>query len=68
MHLLLYPSLSLPTDSAEEPKILKDLVGAQPAVYRATIDWFAQFFVVPQSPWDFKTRHTYYTYIEKQDL
>ncbi|WP_419600515.1 UvrD-helicase domain-containing protein, partial [Thiolapillus sp.] len=49
-------------------KILKDLVGAQPAVYRATIDWFAQFFVVPQSPWDFKTRHAYYTYIEKQDL
>ncbi|WP_308339891.1 UvrD-helicase domain-containing protein, partial [Thiolapillus sp.] len=49
-------------------KILKDLFGAQPAVYRATIDWFAQFFVVPQSPWDFKTKDAYYTYIEKQDL
>lgn len=48
--------------------ILKDLVRSHPEVAKAIIKWFAQFLVETKTEWDFKTKHDYYTHIEKQDL
>ncbi|WP_313903489.1 UvrD-helicase domain-containing protein [Rhizobium laguerreae] len=49
-------------------QILKDLVHALSAVSKAIIQWFAHFLVEPKTEWDFKTKHDFYTHIEKQDL
>lgn len=49
-------------------QILKDLVRALSEVSRAIIQWFAHFLVEPKTEWDFKTKHDFYTHIEKQDL
>lgn len=49
-------------------QILKDLVLTLTEVSRAIIQWFAHFLVEPKSEWDFKTKHDYYSHLEKQDL
>lgn len=49
-------------------QILKDLVAAMSEVSRAIIRWFAHFLVEPKSEWDFKTKHAFYSHLEKQDL
>ncbi|ANL33938.1 UvrD-helicase domain-containing protein [Rhizobium phaseoli] len=49
-------------------QILKDLVRSDPDVAKAIIKWFAQFFVEPKTEWEFKTKHDFYTHIEKLDL
>ncbi|TAZ22108.1 helicase IV [Rhizobium ruizarguesonis] len=49
-------------------EILKDLVHARPEVSKAIIKWFAHFMVEPKTEWDFKTKHEYYTHMEKHDL
>ena len=49
-------------------QILKDLVQTLTEVSRAIIQWFAHFLVEPKTEWDFKTKHAYYSHLEKQDL
>ncbi|KRB50392.1 helicase IV [Rhizobium sp. Root708] len=49
-------------------QILKDLVRALSEVSRAIIQWFAHFLVEPKTEWDFRTKHDFYTHMEKQDL
>ena len=49
-------------------QILKDLVATVSAVSKAIIQWFAHFLVEPKSEWDFKTKHAFYSHLEKQDL
>lgn len=49
-------------------QILKDLVLTLTEVSRAIIQWFAHFLVEPKTEWDFKSKHDYYTHLEKQDL
>ncbi|WP_377277306.1 UvrD-helicase domain-containing protein [Rhizobium sp. R86522] len=49
-------------------QILKDLVLTLTEVSRAIIQWFAHFLVEPKTEWDFKTKHDYYSHLEKQDL
>ncbi|TCA26245.1 UvrD-helicase domain-containing protein [Rhizobium leguminosarum] len=49
-------------------QILKDLVRTHPEVAKAIIKWFAHFLVETKTEWDFKTKHDYYTHVEKQDL
>ncbi|MGO7153203.1 UvrD-helicase domain-containing protein [Rhizobium leguminosarum] len=49
-------------------QILKDLVRTHPEVAKAIIRWFAHFLAETKTEWDFKTKHDYYTHIEKQDL
>ncbi|SFI64727.1 DNA helicase-4 [Phyllobacterium sp. CL33Tsu] len=49
-------------------QILKDLVRENYGVSRAIIQWFGHFLVEPKAEWDFKTKHEFYTHIEKQDL
>lgn len=49
-------------------QILKDLVQALSEVSRAIIQWFAHFLVEPKTEWEFKTKHDFYTHMEKQDL
>lgn len=49
-------------------QILKDLVQRMTEVSRAIIQWFAHFLVEPKTEWDFKTKHEFYTHLEKQDL
>lgn len=49
-------------------QILKDLVRSLSEVSRAIIQWFAHFLVEPKTEWDFKTKHDFYTHMEKQDL
>lgn len=49
-------------------QILKDLVLTLTEVSRAIIRWFAHFLVEPKTEWDFKTKHDYYSHLEKQDL
>jgi DNA helicase-4 len=48
--------------------ILKDLVSQDPEVSKAIIRWFAHFLVEPKSEWDFKTKHQFYSHLEKHDL
>ncbi len=49
-------------------QILKNLVRSDPNVAKSIIKWFAQFFVEPKTEWDFRTKHDFYTHIEKLDL
>ena len=49
-------------------QILKDLVQTLSEVSKAIIQWFAHFLVEPKTEWDFKTKHAYYSHLEKQDL
>ncbi|MBD9486267.1 UvrD-helicase domain-containing protein [Ensifer sp. ENS11] len=49
-------------------QILKDLVHALSEVSKAIIQWFAHFMIEPKTEWDFKTKHDFYTHMEKQDL
>ncbi|MBB4193727.1 DNA helicase-4 [Rhizobium aethiopicum] len=49
-------------------QILKDLVHALSEVSSAIIRWFAHFLVEPKTEWDFKTKHDFYSHMEKQDL
>lgn len=49
-------------------EILKDLVRTRPEAAKTIIQWFAHFLAKPKSEWDFKTKHDYYSYIERQDM
>jgi len=49
-------------------QILKDLVRTLSEVANAIIQWFAHYLVEPKTEWDFKTKHQFYTYMERQDL
>ncbi len=49
-------------------QILKDLVHSLSEVSKAIIQFFAHFLVEPQTEWDFKTKHDFYTHMEAQDL
>lgn len=49
-------------------QILKDLVYTKSEVSKAIITWFAHFLVEPKDEWDFKTKHDFYSHLEKQDL
>ena len=49
-------------------QILKDLVHTHSEVSKAIIQWFAHFLVEPKDEWDFKTKHEFYSHLEKQDL
>ncbi|WP_374628365.1 UvrD-helicase domain-containing protein [Pannonibacter indicus] len=49
-------------------QILRDLVHALTEVSRVIVQWFAHFLVEPKTEWDFKTKHAYYSHLEKQDL
>lgn len=49
-------------------QILKDLVQTHSDVSKAIVQWFAHFLVEPKTEWDFKTKHDFYTHLEKQDL
>lgn len=48
--------------------ILKDLVRKDPDISNAVIKWFAHFLVEPKTEWDFRTKHEFYSHMEKQDL
>lgn len=49
-------------------QIIKDLVAENTEVSKAIILWFAHFLVEEKSEWDFKTKHEFYSHLEKQDL
>ena len=49
-------------------QILKDLVATMSEVSKAIIEWFAHFLIESKSEWDFKTKHAFYSHLEKQDL
>lgn len=49
-------------------QIIKDLVSESSEVSKAIIRWFAHFLVEPKSEWDFKSKHEFYSHLEKQDL
>ncbi|MEX2577463.1 MAG: UvrD-helicase domain-containing protein, partial [Verrucomicrobiales bacterium] len=49
-------------------QIIKDLVAENSEVSKTIIRWFAHFLVEPKSEWDFKTKHEFYSHLEKQDL
>jgi DNA helicase IV len=49
-------------------QILKDLVQTLSDVSVTIIRWFSHFLFEPKTEWDFKTKHDFYTHIEKQDL
>jgi len=49
-------------------QILKDLVHTRSDVSKEIVQWFAHFLVEPKDEWDFKTKHEFYSYLEKQDL
>ena len=48
--------------------IISDLVAERSEVSKAIIRWFAHFLVEPKSEWDFKSKHEFYSHLEKQDL
>lgn len=48
--------------------ILGDLVSGNSEVAQMIIGWFAHFFDEPREEWDFKTKHDWYSEVEKQDL
>jgi DNA helicase-4 len=48
--------------------ILRDLVAAASEVAQMIIGWFAHFFDDPREAWDFKTKHEWYSEVEKLDL
>lgn len=49
-------------------QMIRDLVAENSEVSAAIIRWFAHFLVEPKSEWDFKTKHEFYSHLEKQDL
>jgi len=49
-------------------QILKDLVYRLSEVSKAIIQFFAHFLVEPKTEWDFKTKHDFYTHMQRQDL
>jgi DNA helicase-4 len=49
-------------------EILRDLVAAAIDVAEVIIGWFAHVFDEPRSDWDFKTKHEWYSEVEKLDL
>ena len=49
-------------------EILRDLVGTALDVAQLIIGWFAHVFDEPRSDWDFKTKHEWYSEVEKLDL
>lgn len=48
--------------------ILRDLVAAGSDVAQMIVGWFAHFFDDPREDWDFKTKHEWYSAVEKLDL
>lgn len=48
--------------------ILRDLVLATSEVAQMIVGWFAHFFDDPREEWDFKTKHGWYSEVEKLDL
>lgn len=48
--------------------ILRALVHTASEVSKSIIGWFAYARLEGKSEWDFKKKHDYYTYVEKQDL
>lgn len=48
--------------------ILRDLVLAASEVAQMIVGWFAHFFDDPREEWDFKTKHDWYSEVEKLDL
>ena len=48
--------------------ILSELIQQFSDVSRLIIQFFAQFFIVPKTEWDFPTKHAFYAHIESQDL
>jgi DNA helicase IV len=48
--------------------ILRDLVAAASDIAQMIIGWFAHFFDDPREEWDFKTKHDWYSEVEKLDL
>lgn len=48
--------------------ILKDLVLAASELAQMIVGWFAHFFDDPREEWDFKTKHDWYSEVEKLDL
>ncbi|MGI1661355.1 UvrD-helicase domain-containing protein [Palleronia sp. KMU-117] len=48
--------------------ILRDLVAAASEVAQMIVGWFAHFFDDPRAEWDFKTKHAWYSEVEKLDL
>lgn len=48
--------------------ILKDLVATASEIARAIINWFAHFLVEPKDELDFRSKHDWYTHVEKLDL
>ncbi|MFW5836271.1 MAG: UvrD-helicase domain-containing protein, partial [bacterium] len=49
-------------------EILEDEVRNDPALARAVLRYFAEFFVPYKSEWDFATRDEYYRYVETHEL
>jgi DNA helicase IV len=48
--------------------ILSDLVAAASDVALTIIGWFARVFDDPREAWDFKTKHAWYSEVERLDL
>lgn len=48
--------------------ILRDLVRSDRKVSKSIIKWFSYDCLEEKSAWDFKTKHDYYTFLEKADL
>lgn len=48
--------------------ILRDLVMAASEIAQMIVGWFAHFFDEPRQEWDFKTKHDWYSEVEKLDL
>ncbi len=49
-------------------RILIELVGQASLVSKAIIKWFTSARLEGKSEWDFKRKHDFYNYLEKQDL
>ena len=48
--------------------ILRHLVATSPETATLIISWFSHFFDEPKSEWDFKTKHDWYSEVERLDL
>ncbi|WP_243695910.1 UvrD-helicase domain-containing protein [Rhodovulum marinum] len=48
--------------------ILRDLASRPGKALHLLIQWFAEFFRPERSPWEFKSKHEYYSYVEEQEL
>ena len=49
-------------------KILEILVKSVKRIAQMIADWFIYFFVSPKNAWEFKTKHAFYTHMEKYEL